>query len=71
MVDQVIWLIANISATSHSLKKRMLSNTYVIREMHNYLGKGKGIKKGHLKTLLWCSGNLAQPSADDVEEHLT
>jgi len=71
MIDQVIWLIANISATSHSMKKKMLSSTYIIREMYSYISQNQQIKKGHLKTIIWCCSNLAQPSEDNVEEHLT
>lgn len=71
MIDQVIWLIANISATSHSLKKKMLSSSYIIEQMNRLITQNSKIKKGHLKTILWCCSNLAQPSMDDVEEHLT
>ena len=71
MIDQVIWLIANISATSHSLKKKMLSNTYIIQQMSKFVSQHKQIKKGHFKTILWCCSNLAQPSVDEVVEHLT
>jgi hypothetical protein len=59
MFDQVIWLIANIAATSHALKKKMLSETYAIDEMYKKICKNGTIKKGHLKTIIWCICNLA------------
>ena len=71
MFDQVIWLISNIAATSSTLKKMMLSNTYVIQELTKYFSKNNLIKKGHLKTIIWCCCNLSQPSVDEVDESLT
>lgn len=71
MIDQVVWLIANVAATSHTLKKKMLSETYITQEIYKYVIQNQNIKKGVLKTFLWCLSNLCKPSDDDVETHLT
>lgn len=61
MIDQVIWLIANIAATSDNLKNQMLSQTYVVKQMYNQLNMNSAIKKGYIKTIVWCCCNFVQP----------
>ena len=68
MIDQAIWLIANTCGESIKMRNLMITQTQIIQALTRIISDaqsvGAAIRKGLLKSIIWCVSNIARSSRD-------